>query len=81
MDIVVLIQEFMKVENPMEFEDCFKQWIDYIKQQFKNRNVLQRERHEYIHVTCAVDKDDLKKVIEDVHHCVILSTLQTSGLI
>jgi len=53
----------------------------YIRQQFEAKNSSPTTRQIYSHVTQATDRDQIKKVFQDVQHIVIQWSLQHSGLV
>ena len=79
MDIIQLIQEFMRVDNPVELTDCYERWIKYIKMQFENKNRLPHKKYIYTHLTCAVSTMNMQKVFCDVQHIVVECILSRDG--
>jgi len=80
-------------ENPLKvplsacFPDCpkhedpYKDGIKYIRDQFMKR-LGNRDRSDlYVHVTCATDKGNIKKVFDDVHHQLIKKAMQKAVLL
>ena len=81
-DIIQLIQAFVRVENSKELSYyCYDEWADYIKKQFEDRNTRPHEKRIYTHLTCAVDKRNMQWVFKDVHRIVLRSFLMQVGLI
>ena len=61
-----------KEKDPQDFEDC----VEYIEEKFKSQrentyNDVGRERQLYVHVTCAMDDDNIKKVFDDVTRLIV----------
>mmetsp|Transcript_21733 Transcript_21733/g.19167 ORF Transcript_21733/g.19167 Transcript_21733/m.19167 type:complete len:409 (+) Transcript_21733:91-1317(+) len=62
-------------------DNSYKDGIDFVKQQFVAMNKCQNGREIYAHVTCATDKDNVKKVFNDVQNIVVNAALQRGGLL
>jgi len=67
---------FKDYTGPQTSEDS----LFYIRQQFEAKNT-RTTRKIYSHVTQATDRDQIRKVFQDVQHIVIEWSLQHSGLI
>ena len=61
---------------PNDSDNC----IEYIKKQFESKN-SNKNKQIYIHVTCATDKDNIRKIFNDVQHIIVKTSLVRSGLI
>ena len=60
--------------------DTYQDSIDFIREKFKAQNHL-KFKQIYIHITCATDKNNVKKVFDDVQHGVVMRALSDNGLI
>ena len=62
-------------------DNSYKNGIDFVKSQFVKMNKNPNGREIYAHVTCATDKDNVKKVFNDVQNIVVNTALQRGGLL
>ena len=60
-----------------DFDSCY----NYIKKEFESKNNNPKEKHIYTHCTCAIDKDNVERIFNDVQHIVIQNSLHKGGLI
>ena len=79
-DIIQLIQEFMGVDNCVNFGICYDKWIECIKMQFENKN-MHPHQFIYTHLLSAVHKENMQKVFCDVQHVVVDYDLRPHGII
>jgi len=82
-----------KSENPLKVplcvcfpncpthEDPYREGLAYIRDEFYRRLHDRKRSDLYVHVTCATDKGNIRKVFDDVQHQVIKKALQKVVLI
>merc|ERR1712228_413810 len=61
-------------------KDSFDQSADYIKSAFEQQN-QQQSKQIFSHLTCAVDKNQVEKVFNDIQTIIINASLAQGGLI
>jgi len=62
-------------------QNNFKEGVDFIRQQFMDKNENQKGRQVYSHITCATDRENVFRVFNDVQHVVVNNSLQRGGLL
>ena len=55
--------------------------VEFIRDQFLNKNENKKSRQIYSHITCATDRDNVERVFNDVQHIVVNASLQRGGLL
>mmetsp|Transcript_16366 Transcript_16366/g.25862 ORF Transcript_16366/g.25862 Transcript_16366/m.25862 type:complete len:351 (-) Transcript_16366:916-1968(-) len=69
---------FPEYDGDNQYDDC----IEYITERFKQQMTSKRDAKSlYTHVTCATDRNNVKKVFDDVQHAVVTNALKHNGLI
>lgn len=61
--------------------NTFKEGVDFIREQFMDKNENKKGRQIYSHITCATDRDNVERVFNDVQHIVVNNSLQRGGLL
>ena len=70
MDIVELMQLYIRSENEQSFAIYYENTIDFITQKFENRHHIQSKQI-YTHVTNMIDDKCVSKLFEDITTIVI----------
>eukprot|EP01083_Nonionella_stella_P055488 146360_1 len=84
--------EYKLEEKKKDLKVCFAEYdgansyqdgVEYVKLQFlmKNRKQSGHAREIFCHITCATDKNNVKKVFHDVQNIVVNSALSRGGLL
>ncbi|ETO29764.1 hypothetical protein RFI_07357 [Reticulomyxa filosa] len=67
---------FPEYDGKDEYDDC----LGYIKKQFTKCHARTGQNHKiFIHVTCAMDSNNVRRVFDDVTHIVIQRSLNEVG--
>merc|ERR1712228_317846 len=74
---IVECEAFAHYQGP---SDSFDQSADYIKSAFEQQN-QQQSKQIFSHLTCAVDKNQVEKVFNDIQTIIINASLAQGGLI
>lgn len=66
--------EDWKADHGSKYGGEYATSLEFIKQKFKSK--MPNNQELFIHVTCAIDKNNIKKVFDDIHHLIITSMLR-----
>ena len=80
-DVVNLIHDYVKLLNSTELQICYEESVNFIKSEFENTKRVQIDKHGnaiamYAHLTCAIDRNNLEKVFQEVRHITIETKLR-----
>lgn len=75
MDVIELIQEFMRNDNSKDLKTCVNAYLNHIKKSFIARNKCD-QRQIYIHTTNAIDASKCGRWFNDIQQIVVLSGLE-----
>eukprot|EP01084_Bolivina_argentea_P139946 246140_1 len=74
---ITLCAEFASYDGN---QTSFDETTSYIKNAFVEKNKSPDDKSIFVHLTCAIDKNNIEKVFNDVQHLIIENSLISAGL-